>query len=781
MLVAAPSPRVPPRPVRGARRGWSLCLALGAALLLPAPARGDWERDLRIAALDPARREALLRGVREAPQRALEALLREETEHLEQVRRAELPALQREAWQRLCSAGQEGGPLWRALAGALAHVGADAEALLRDVVREERARLEALPLRAANELIDQALRRALVGRVAALRDASLRLRREVAVAGPSARFSWKQVRGDSRLPTGLALPALTVLHQEAELRAALVGHELTSPWGRLHVEAASVEGLARAHAGTTTLTTAAGRPVEGLGVDFAVRARVTGLDAQVEGELAAGGADLGLRAELSARARAGAHAEAAARAVVSAGGAAGEASLAAGASAGVEVRIPLVLELVLVRARVVATASASIGVSGAARAALELEWTGRVRVEAALAASLGFGAGAGVTLELELGGPLRRALERLLQDPRGLVEELLERASGRTWEGPRRPGEAMVLTPEELAQALGEGIGPAPGELEPTEVAARFAPRIYQRLTHGAMDLIRAPDFDGDWNPDNDWEHLAGGDARAVVYWSLASTRTHWFVTYAWFHPRRAGTGPISGRPNDFHGCLVVARRGAPRGRELEAVLTADGATLQLLGGELATPGQFHGLAGEVRCVDEAGHPWLDLERTHAQLWVRGGDHGVVGFNGNDDSDPFSGEPGVTYGPGAEPRAPRGERDSVGFELRSLAEVLAHAQDPAFVDPASRRRLAGTDRDLPTRLRGGRGDASAAPPWAWAGSRETFHSRPESPGATDLLGGHTWSDPARTAGLMLNWRGRELAREYERRNGLPGLAGAVER
>lgn len=132
----------------------------------------------------------------------------------------------------------------------------------------------------------------------------------------------------------------------------------------------------------------------------------------------------------------------------------------------------------------------------------------------------------------------------------------------------------------------------------PRQIAAQFAPLFYQGLgEEPRADYITNFDFDGDWRGDNNWQHLEDRTRplRAYIYYSVAETATHYFVHYAYFHPRdykggltqstiidvliaeglrRAGKDPTGGladevalsHENDLEGCLVVAEK---RGNDL--------------------------------------------------------------------------------------------------------------------------------------------------------------------------------------------------------------------
>ena len=73
------------------------------------------------------------------------------------------------------------------------------------------------------------------------------------------------------------------------------------------------------------------------------------------------------------------------------------------------------------------------------------------------------------------------------------------------------------------------------------EIAEHWAPVWYQDTddTNYAADFITAFDFDGDTESANNWESLDGApDLSAVIYYAVVETETHFYITYADFHPR---------------------------------------------------------------------------------------------------------------------------------------------------------------------------------------------------------------------------------------------------
>ena len=126
------------------------------------------------------------------------------------------------------------------------------------------------------------------------------------------------------------------------------------------------------------------------------------------------------------------------------------------------------------------------------------------------------------------------------------------------------------------------------------QIAGQFAPVFYQGLgSDPRADYITDFDFDGDWRGDNNWNNLDNRSfpLRAYIYYSVSETPTHYFIHYAFFHPRdykgdlaksellelliseglkqAGGKDPTGGladevalsHENDLEGCLVVAEK----------------------------------------------------------------------------------------------------------------------------------------------------------------------------------------------------------------------------
>ena len=163
------------------------------------------------------------------------------------------------------------------------------------------------------------------------------------------------------------------------------------------------------------------------------------------------------------------------------------------------------------------------------------------------------------------------------------------------------------FSPPLVSHAQQSAPGPLTGEDRERALAARFAPVLHQRLTPEVathrFDYITRFDFDGDWIGNNNWAHAE--DARyplqAYLYYAVVETETHYFITYAAFHPRdwsleqdlyglvldrvkekvgvyfpnQAREQAEFNHENDLEGLMVVVRKGEEPGEaRLEAVET---------------------------------------------------------------------------------------------------------------------------------------------------------------------------------------------------------------
>ncbi len=92
------------------------------------------------------------------------------------------------------------------------------------------------------------------------------------------------------------------------------------------------------------------------------------------------------------------------------------------------------------------------------------------------------------------------------------------------------------------------------------ELAARFAPLVRQAVTSPA-DQLRALDYDSNWQVADNLSNLAKFTAAGQVVWSAVETRSHVYLTYAYYWPERKGVAPGVPIHNDTAGAQVVIER----------------------------------------------------------------------------------------------------------------------------------------------------------------------------------------------------------------------------
>ncbi len=114
-------------------------------------------------------------------------------------------------------------------------------------------------------------------------------------------------------------------------------------------------------------------------------------------------------------------------------------------------------------------------------------------------------------------------------------------------------------------------------------LAMHWAPTVYQdlRAKPGTWydfgikeDMITAVNFDGDWNVYNNWEHTHLFPLKAVAYYSVQETNSHYFIGYHFYHPRDASGWENDRHENDFEGISLCVRKAAEPFGELNAMTT---------------------------------------------------------------------------------------------------------------------------------------------------------------------------------------------------------------
>ncbi len=70
-------------------------------------------------------------------------------------------------------------------------------------------------------------------------------------------------------------------------------------------------------------------------------------------------------------------------------------------------------------------------------------------------------------------------------------------------------------------------------------------------------------DYNGHWDMGQKWKDLDKYPLAAQVYYSLVETGTHWYILYAFYHPRDWHPWPVPffQHENDMEGCLMVVEK----------------------------------------------------------------------------------------------------------------------------------------------------------------------------------------------------------------------------
>lgn len=249
------------------------------------------------------------------------------------------------------------------------------------------------------------------------------------------------------------------------------------------------------------------------------------------------------------------------------------------------------------------------------------------------------------------------------------------------------------------------------------KLAMRWAPIHHQDVDvtgsdslGGRSDYISAIDFDGEWKTINNWENTGNFRLLAHAYYSVVWTRTHWFIVYAFYHPRDWCDFPgcslaNSDHENDLEGLMAVVRRPARFSRtdfgNLEAVVTVfhnDFFSFTPLGSPLTdgnedidgllTMQQFGGELHPVTAQEAKGHGL----KAHPFVKIEGGD-------------------GVIYFPTGVSEVPSSPNDrNVGYKLVNL--VLPGSMWDRRNNPETFASFGS--------FRGDNGkDNAAHAPWAW--------------------------------------------------------------
>jgi len=275
------------------------------------------------------------------------------------------------------------------------------------------------------------------------------------------------------------------------------------------------------------------------------------------------------------------------------------------------------------------------------------------------------------------------------------------------------------------------GMGAASQNDSPTyrELAEFYAPAIFQDARSEFLDYITRFDFDGDWNGANNWANAYLFELPGYVYYAVIESDYHYFITYAFFHPRDYTGRPMEGfapkveHENDLEGCTLLVEK--TRSRWGEPLLLQTLAHDKFFRYASSSTDRVHpgrdDLHGSVFFLetDLEGH-----QKTPA-IFIEAEGHGVKAASADVLAEDYE-HPGVVYrytGHGAE--VPKNNRDNnVSYELIPIEQTLwtrrYEVGENSLYCCGDSFWLSYGSRDVwGDSFNGPVGGCAARPPWSW--------------------------------------------------------------
>lgn len=212
------------------------------------------------------------------------------------------------------------------------------------------------------------------------------------------------------------------------------------------------------------------------------------------------------------------------------------------------------------------------------------------------------------------------------------------------------------------------------------QLAAYWAPVLFQDVDvdNYRADYITNVDYDGDWNPLNNWDNLLNFKLNAYVYYWVSETTTHWFLGYAFFHPRDWSddiTAPLDQHENDMEGCLIVISKEFGRYGEFVLLITR-------------AHEEFYSykdyddvISNEVRDGHEDIDGDVEFEEHHPYIYAKAEGHAVYGDLRWEVKD-FPSNDGVVYRYIGKASEPSNSNDrNVGYDLVFIGDLWDKRDD----------------------------------------------------------------------------------------------------
>ncbi|MFC1945823.1 DUF3221 domain-containing protein [Chloroflexota bacterium] len=217
-------------------------------------------------------------------------------------------------------------------------------------------------------------------------------------------------------------------------------------------------------------------------------------------------------------------------------------------------------------------------------------------------------------------------------------------------------------------------------EISHRQIAEYWAPVWWQDTDDGNFraDYITNIDFDGDWDPLNNWNNLPKFKLNAYIYYWIVETTTHWFVGYADFHPRDWSddiTAPWDQHENDLEGCLLVILKDGGSYGQFVLMITRAHENFY----------SYKDYDSPLSNMISEGHEDIDgdveFEGHNPHIYVKAEGHAVYG-DLRWESDDFPSEDGVVYrytGQAEEPQ--HGNDRNVGYNLAYIGDLWDKRND----------------------------------------------------------------------------------------------------
>jgi Necrosis inducing protein (NPP1) len=190
-----------------------------------------------------------------------------------------------------------------------------------------------------------------------------------------------------------------------------------------------------------------------------------------------------------------------------------------------------------------------------------------------------------------------------------------------------------------------------------TEILLHWAPVLYQDVNtshcKGVCDYISAIDYDGDFQGRNNWDNTELFPHPAVAYAAASESATHWFLYYAFYHPRdyvSSGFGDGE-HEHDMEGALVFVRKDVSVHGFFEGMITFAHSRMW----PYRTPAADYIVRGELAILADRGLRVLQTETLtgegHARpaLYQEAQGHGV--YSCGHKPCPKPGDNGIRYVP----------------------------------------------------------------------------------------------------------------------------------